>query len=155
MLSLRSLAALIIAAFAMIVPSPVQAQTVPDLFVAAQGGSSASRRDVPARRVRKARLNLRALDAASLRLHLFDDVQPVLTRTKIKRASVDSLVWVGQGEQGAQAVLAMSRGVMTGTVFADGRVFEIGLEPDGQYSIAELDPGAFPTDDPEFEGIHF
>lgn len=150
-----SSAALILAALVTVAPVPVHAQTVPDLFVAAQGAANASRRDVPARRVRKARLNLNALNAATMRLRLFDDVQPVLTRTKVKQPGADKLVWIGQGDNGTQAVLAMARGVMTGTVFADGRVFEIGLEPDGQYSIAELDPGAFPTDDPEFDDIRF
>ncbi|WP_239488671.1 reprolysin-like metallopeptidase [Luteitalea sp. TBR-22] len=153
--SLALAAAVLLAVVTTVAPTPVQAQSAPDLFVAAQGGSNASRRDVPSRRVRKARLNLNALNAPTMRLRLFDDVQPVLTRTRIKQPAADQLVWIGRGDNGEQAVLAMARGVMTGTVFADGRVFEIGLEPDGQYSIAEIDSAAFPTDDPEFEGINF
>ena len=59
---------------------PAAAQTVPDLLVAPHASSAASRRDVPARRVRKARMNPAALDSATMRLHLFDDVQPTMKR---------------------------------------------------------------------------
>ncbi|WP_157899482.1 reprolysin-like metallopeptidase [Luteitalea pratensis] len=134
---------------------PAAAQTVPDLLVAPQASSAASRRDVPARRVRKARLNPLALDSATMRLHLFDDVQPTMKRKKLSRPSSDTMVWVGDSENGAQAVLAVVRGVLTGTVFADSRTFEISIDPDGQYSVAELDPGAFPTDDPVVDDVRF
>ncbi len=90
-----------------------------------------------------------------MRLHLFDDLQPTLTRTKVQRPSAGKLVWQGEDEFGAQAVFTVARGVLTGTVFADHRTFEITLEPDGQYAVAELEPGAFPTDDPPFEDMSF
>jgi hypothetical protein len=151
-LTLPSLALALVAAFA---PAPVVAQAVPDLLLPPQASSAASRRDVPARRVRKARINPAALNSATLRLQLFDDIQPTVNRHKLTRPSPDKMVWVGGNDSGAQVVLAVVRGVVTGTVFADNRTFEIGLEPDGQYSIAELDPGAFPTDDPDFGGLQF
>jgi hypothetical protein len=151
-LTLPSLALALVAAFA---PAPVAAQTVPDLLLPPQASSAASRRDVPARRVRKARLNPAALNSATLRLQLFDDVQPTVSRKKVDRPAPDKMVWVGANDSGAQAVLTVARGVLTGTVFADNRTFEIGIEPDGQYSVAELDPGAFPTDDPDFGGLQF
>lgn len=134
---------------------PAAAQTVPDLLIAPQASSAATRRDVPARRVRKARMNPAALDSATMRLHLFDDVQPTLKRKKLSRASTDKMVWVGDGENGAQAVLSVVRGVLTGAVYADNRSFEISVDPDGQYSVAELDPTSFPTDDPVFDDGRF
>ena len=134
---------------------PAAAQTVPDLLVAPQASSAATRRDVPARRVRKARFNPAALDSATMRLQLFDDVQPTLRRKKLNRPANDRMVWVGEGDHGAQAVVAVVRGVMTGVVYADNRAFEISVDPDGQYSVAELDPAAFPTDDPIFDDSRF
>ena len=78
---------------------------------------------MPAKRVRKARLNPSALDSATIRLHLFDDVQPTMHRKKLDRPASDKMVWVGDSENGAQAVLSVVRGVLTGTVFADNRTF--------------------------------
>jgi hypothetical protein len=134
---------------------PAAGQTAPDLLLAPQASSAASRRDVPARRVRKARVNPTALDSATMRLHLFDDVQPTLKRKKVNRPSADRMVWVGDDDRGAQAVLSLVRGVLTGTVYADNRAFEISIDPDGQYSVAELDPSSFPTDDPAFDDTRF
>jgi len=134
---------------------PAAAQTVPDLLVAPQASSAATRRDVPARRVRKARMNPAALDSATMRLHLFDDVQPTLKRKKLSRPAPDKLVWVGDGDNGSQAVLSVVRGVLTGAVYVDNRSFEISSDPDGQYTVAELDPTSFPTDDPVFDDGRF
>lgn len=150
-----ALPTLALALCATLAPTPAAAQPPTELLLPPQASSAASRRDVPARRARKARLNPTALDATSLRVKLFDDVQTTMTRKKFSRPGSDKAVWVGEDESGAQAVLAMARGVLTGTVFADGRTFEIGLEPDGQYSVVELDPGAFPTDDPDTGGLVF
>ena len=150
----RLLPVFALAAAAVVVPSPAVAQS-PDLLLPPQASSAASRRDVPALRARKARVHLPALESAAIRLHLFDDVQPTLTRTSLQRPAADRLVWVGRDASGAQAVLTVARGVLTGTVFTDNRVFEVTLEPDGQYAVAELDPGAFPTDDPPFDDVQF
>lgn len=136
-------------------PIPAAAQAVPDLLVAAKASSAATRRDVPSRRARKTRINAAALNSATLRLQLFDDMQLTVNRKKISRPGTDKMVWIGEGDNGAQAVLTMVRGVLTGTIFADNRTFEIAIEPDGQYSVAELDPGAFPTDDPQFDDFRF
>jgi hypothetical protein len=150
-----ALPTVVFALIAALAPPPVAAQTVPDLLLPPQASAAASRRDVPARRVRKARMNLAALNSATIRLQLFNDVQPTVKRTKLDRPAADKMVWVGEDEYGAQAVLTVARGVLTGTVFADHRTFEIAIEPDGQYSVAELDPSAFPTDDPVFERPQF
>ena len=72
-----------------------------------------------------------ALNNATLKLKLFDDVQPTLTRRKVERPGADKLVWHGTDDFGTQAVFAVSKGVLTGTVYSDTGVFEIGLEPDG------------------------
>jgi len=45
----------------------------------------------------------------------------------------------------------MAGGVLTGTVYVDNRTFEITLDEDGEYNVAELDPAAYPTDDPEHD----
>ncbi len=150
-----TLPTLALALFTAVGSAPAVAQTVPDLLVAAQASSRATRRDVPARRTRKARINAAALNSATIRLKLFDDVQTTVSRKQLSRPAPDKLVWVGEDEYGAQAVLTVVRGVLTGTVFADHRTFEIGIDPDGQYTVAELDPSAFPTDDPHFEGPQF
>ena len=41
---------------------------------------------------------------------------------------------------------AVVNGVATGTVFMDGRSFEITADPDGDYTITELNAAAFPAD---------
>ena len=144
-----SLAALALALVTSVTPHPVAAQPVPDLLVAPQASSAAARRGGgPARRSRKARVDGTALNSSALRLRLFDDRHLTINRRRFSRPGTDKIVWVGEGENGAQAVLTMVRGVLTGTVFADDQTFEITLEPDGQYAVTELDPGAFPTDDP-------
>lgn len=97
------------------------------------------------------RLNATALNDAQIELHLFDDVRVTVTRNKLKRLSDDRMVWVGADEYGTQAVLTMARGVLTGTVFTDNRTFEITLDEDGEYEVIELDPAAYPTDDPEHD----
>jgi hypothetical protein len=149
------LPSLLLPLFVAFTPIPAAAQAVPDLLVAAKASSAATRRDVPSRRGRKVGINAAALNSATLRLQLFDDLQLTVHRKTLGRPGTDKIVWVGDGENGAQAVLTMVRGVLTGTVFADHRTFEITIEPDGQYSVAELDPGAFPTDDPQLDDLHF
>ena len=142
-----TLPALVVTLAATFIPIQVIAQSVPDLLIAPQA-SAAPRRNVPARRLRKMRVNLAALDSATVRLELFDDAWPTVSRTSEHRPANDTLVWVGRGEDGTQAVLTVVRGVLTGTVFFDNRTFEVTIDPDGQYTVAELDPAAFPTDDP-------
>lgn len=136
-------------------PSTLIAQPPPELLLPAQAMGGPSRRDVPARRARKARVNLKALEATTLRLPLFDDMQLTITRKQLQRPGANKMVWIGADEYGTQAVLTVAGGVLTGTVFADHRSFEITIDADGQYTVAELDPTAFPTDDPEFDGAQF
>lgn len=144
----RTLSAFLVSALPLLAPLAASAQPAVDLLLPPQATSAASRRDVPAKRLRKAKVHLPALNSASVRLQLFDDVQPTLTRTRVSRPGADTLVWMGEDEHGTRAVLTVAKGVLTGTVFADNRAFEVTLDPDGQYAVTELDPGAFPTDDP-------
>lgn len=144
----RTLLLLLVATLPLFAPDRAAAQPAVDLLLPPQAAAAASRRDVPARRMRKAQVNLPALNATSIRLHLFDDVQPIVTRKKVAQPGPDKLVWTGEGENGETAVLTVVKGVLTGTVFADNRAFEITIEPDGHYGVTEIDPGAFPTDDP-------
>ena len=41
--------------------------------------------------------------------------------------------------------------MLTGTVFVDNRTFEVTIDPDGQYSVAELDPGRVPDRRPDLD----
>lgn len=146
-------ASLILTMLISVAPATAVAQLVPQLLVPGRAPAAATRRDVPARRTRTVRINPAALNSAIIHLQLFDDVHATVTRRKVSRPSPDKIVWVGGDEYGAQAVLTMVRGVLTGTVFAGHRTFEIAIDTDGQYSVAELDPDAYPTDDPAFDGV--
>ena len=140
--------ALVIASAAL----PVGAQTNPDLLISPRRPAGAAGADGRARRLQKAQVDVRALDSATIRLRLFDDLALTVKRARSHRPASDKLVWVGEGENGAQAVLTVVEGVLSGTVFADNRSFEISLDADGLYSVIELDPAAFPTDDPIVPG---
>jgi peptidyl-Asp metalloendopeptidase len=152
-----TLASVLAVAFAAVGPTPAVAQPA-DLLLPEQASVGANRSAAPAeqekkfaQRERKARVNVRALEAQSIRLALFDDIQPILNRVSVEYPSDDTAVWVGEDELGSQAVLTVSRGVLSGTVFADHRTFEISVDESGEYSVVELDSASFPTDDPEFD----
>ena len=57
-------------------------------------------------------------------------------------------MWHGRSDDGDIVTLALVRGVMTGTVTANGHAFEIAPDVNGTYVVNELDSAAFPTDDP-------
>ena len=144
---------LLTAALSALAPYPSEAQPPTDLLLPPQASAAAPRGKATARRARKARVDSTALSGSDIRLQLFDDLQVELTRKKIDRPASNKLVWVGENADGAQGVLTVSDGVLTGTVFADHRAFEITIEPDGDYAVAELDSAAFPTDDPVAGGL--
>jgi hypothetical protein len=114
----------------------------------AGGGAAPARRDVPARRQRPAQVDVNALAGESMRVQLFDDAILTLRRATLEQVADGRFVWTGNDEAGAQGVITVVDGVLTGTVFADHKVFEITVAPDGQYSVTELDSAAFPSDDP-------
>ena len=76
-----TLPTLVVTLAATFIPAQVVAQTVPDLLIPSQA-SAAPRRNGPVRRVRKARINLAALDSATVRLQLFDDAWLTVSRTR-------------------------------------------------------------------------
>ncbi len=148
-------ASLILTTVVSLIPATALAQSGPHLVVPAGATAAAAtsrRREVPSKRLRTVRVNSAALESATIELQLFDDMHATLHRVKVRRPSADSIVWVGQADSGAQAVLTVVRGVLTGTVFADNRTFEIAIDTDGLYTVAELDPAAYPIDDPPFDG---
>ena len=148
---LRCLApAFILALFAsapgVIGPSAVSAQSVPRLFEAAEPGARPAARLVRPHQARKARLRLSVLDQPALTLNLFDNAESVATRVKVVNHGKDRAVWHGRTDDGGVATFAVVRGVATGTVFLDGRSFEITSDGKGRYDIAELNAAAFPAE---------
>jgi hypothetical protein len=113
-----------------------------------QARRETTKKPVPAARARKARLRPDLLNSSTLAVNLFDDVEHVVSRTKVDRPAADRFVWHGRTEDGGDATFAVVNGVLTGTVLADGRSFEVTSDPDGDYTITELDPAAFPTEAP-------
>jgi hypothetical protein len=129
------------------------------LFGAAPPGravADAHRRGRPApKRSRPAIIHaeLLALDgaaAAPIALNLFDDVRLVAHVDRVERRSRRSFLWHGrlEGVRDGHATFASNDGVLAGTVFGSGTTFEISYAGDGIYDVRELDPSAFPTDDP-------
>ncbi len=153
-----SISALIVALFAFTLSghwSALEAQAPARLFENAKPGAKPTQKPVPAARARKARPRLDKLNSSAISVNLFDNVEQVVTRTKVDRPAADRFVWHGRTEDGGDATFAVVNGVLTGTVFADGRSFEITSDPDGDYTIAELDPAAFPTEDPPLDRSRF
>jgi len=149
-----SATALIVAliAVALIVPwSELHAQSLPRLFDAAQPGARPTERPVRPHQARKARLRLDVLDAPAFELNLFDNAQRVAKKTKVERLAADRFVWHGRTDDDGIVTFAVVKGVATGTVFLDGRSFEITSDADGDYTIAELNSAAFPTEDAPLE----
>lgn len=133
---------------------PASSQGLPRLFE----GSFAPR---PARagdrrltvRGRRAQTSLKSLDAPALLLNLFDDTEVAVTRTKVERPRADRLIWHGRGEDGSQVALAVVKGALAGTVYRFGQTFDVVPDGNNVYRISELDSAAFPSDDPEFDGL--
>ena len=149
--ALRCLAqAFILALFAsapgVIGPTAASAQILPRLFEAGEPGARPAARLVRPHQARKARLRLSVLDQPALVLNLFDNAERVATRVKVERHGKDRAVWHGRTDDGGIATFAVVRGVATGTVFLDGRSFEITSDGKGAYDIAELNAAAFPAE---------
>lgn len=153
-----SLAVLILALIAPgfgVVGSAVDAQTLPRLFEAPSPNARASERAVRPHQARKARLRLELLDTPAFTLNLFDNAERVVQRTKIDRPTEDRFVWHGRTDDGGFVSFAVVNGMATGTVFLDGRTFEITADAEGEYDITELNPAAFPTEDAPLESPDF
>ncbi len=90
---------------------------------------------------------------APLDLPLFDDVHLRARRQgRVERTSSGGHVWKGRlVDHVGEATFATHGDVMAGTIFADGRLFEIVYAGDGEHEVREIDPSAFPTDDPGYD----
>ena len=112
------------------------------------------------KRGRRVRANVSLLAAGDvpaaedvITVNLFDDVQVrAQRRGAVERPRPGGSVWKGQLlDLPGEAAFAVNGSVMAGTVFAGDRVFEIVYLGDGDHEVRELDPSAFPTDDPPIE----
>ena len=131
--------------------SDLRAQTMPRLFEAPRQGGRAPERSVRMHQARKARLRLEALNSPSFVLNLFDNTERVARRTRVEQPKPNQYVWHGKTDDEGFVTFAVVDGVATGTVFLDGRSFEITMDSDGDYTIAELNAAAFPTEDEPLE----
>ena len=154
-----SVIALLVSLFVVALNAPwaeVRAQSGARMFEAPRLGLRARPTERPIRphQARKARLRLEVLESPSFVLNLFDNAERVVTRTKVERPDADradQYVWHGKTDDDGIVTFAVVNGVATGTVFLDGRSFEITMDPDGDYTIAELNPAAFPVDEDPLE----
>ena len=109
----------------------IGAQSLPDLISSLPAARAITKRAVPARRARKARVNLAALDAPALRLQLFDDIVHRVVRTKVDRLDSRRFVWHGKDENDGVVTLAVVNNVVAGAIYTDGRAFELTVDADG------------------------
>ncbi len=129
-------------------PTPTIAQPLKKIFDATNADRTPSTRKVPVHRWRRVKTVLPALNDQALILNLFDDLQVVARRTKVEKHKTDHYVWHGRTDTDGIATFAVVRGVMSGTVYLDGRVYEIVPDAGSGYVVNELNTAAFPTDDP-------
>lgn len=106
-----------------------------------------SRPDTTIKRQGRVVPNLTALLSPRVEITLLDGQTITFTRVKSETPKANTRIWTGDAETGAQAVFVVVDGVLSGTVFVDGNVFEVIATGAGSYALVELDSTAFPTDD--------
>ena len=125
----------------------------PRIFESASsnGSASAHPRALRSRHVRAAAAAIAESDA--IVLNLFDDTEVTARRTKLHQPRPNAFVWQGrlEGAEGGDVTLAVTDSVVAGTAFLHGRTFEISFAGGNVHEIREIDPAAYPTDDPQFE----
>ena len=85
----------------------------------------------------------------SVTLNLFDDVQLRARRSQLEATSSGGWVWKGRLlDVEGEATFAIQDGVVSGTVFAGDKVFEVLFAGADEHEVTEIDPSEFPTDDP-------
>jgi hypothetical protein len=121
---------------------------------APEARAAASSRPEP-RRARTVTLNLGALrdlppGQARLHLNLFDDTVLTAMAETLETRGPASFTWHGRLVDGrtGQATFVSTDGAVAGTIFTEDSVFEVNYVGDGVHEVIELDPMAFPTDDP-------
>ncbi|BCS32552.1 hypothetical protein TBR22_A17660 [Luteitalea sp. TBR-22] len=145
---LKSVAVGTLLALLALAPNTALAQPS-DLLLPSQASTTRPQGVAMGRRSRPVRVSLPALARESIKLDLFDDVVVTVDRVLVDQPGPDRLVWVGKDEFGAQAVITVAAGVLTGTVHMPFGIFEITRDPGGDYRVVEIDPAAFPTEDPD------
>ena len=132
--------------------SVVHGQDAPALFESAGPAQAAHPKGrLQPRRARRARARLAALDAPAVTFNLFDGTTLLIRKVKADRPRPGRLVWHGRSEDGAIATVTVVNDVMTATVFREFETFEATVDTDGTYTIREIEPASFPTDDPPFD----
>ena len=106
------------------------------------------------RRVRANAAALQQADAPSgtdiVTLNLFDDVQLRARRSQLETTRSGGVVWKGRLlDVAGEATFAMHGGVISGTVFAGDKVFEVLYAGGDEHEVREIEPSEFPTDDPQ------
>ncbi len=103
----------------------------------------------------RARVSALAADSAGpdlpVVLNLFGDVSLSARRRALERRADGSFTWHGRvdGDANSHVTLVANGDVLVGTVFTRGHTYEISYAGGGLNDIHELDPAAFPTDDPQ------
>lgn len=146
----RACSLLIVALLAPAMPGSglsVSAQSLPTLFESGRPGARLTKRPVRPHQARKAKLRLEALNVPAFRLNLFDNADRIAYRTRVDDHGSGRYSWLGTTDDGGIVSFAVVAGVTTGTVYLDGRSFEIIPDADGEHTIEELNAAAFPTEE--------
>jgi hypothetical protein len=102
------------------------------------------------KRVRRVRLNPAALRAQAITVEFFDGAKRTYTRKDHRRIpdALGSETWVGESHEGGEAVLTTVAGGTSGVVFTRYGLYELTRDTDGEYTLMEVNPEAFPPDAP-------
>jgi hypothetical protein len=100
-----------------------------------------------------ARVDAQALAFDRIELALFDDVHVTARRTSRSQKHVGSTLWYGklEGPDRGEVTLVAVDGVLSGSVTANGRMFEIGFAGGGLHEVREVNAALFPTEDAPVE----
>jgi hypothetical protein len=130
-------------------PTAGQSPAVPLLERAAERPQNRGL-SIAASRAGSARVNGQALSAERIELSLFEDAQLTARRTSRSHPRDGSTVWHGRLEapHAGEVTLALVDGALSGSITADGRMFEVSYAGDGVHEVREVNPALFPTEDP-------
>jgi hypothetical protein len=124
------------------------------LFEPGKPDAKPTPRAVPALQARRAQLRVESLNAPAVQLNLFDNADRIVQRTSLEQQGPNRFVWHGSTEDGGIVTFGIADGVATGSVFLEGRSFEITADADGEYTIEELNPALFPDEEVPLEPEH-
>ena len=83
--------------------------------------------------------------AESVRLNLFDGTELEFERSKVRRQALGGEVWQGVDGKGGRAYLSTVGQAVAGTIWADGKLFELRHRGDGRHVVTEVDIPANPA----------